>query len=203
MIHSVLEPVKIKLPLLLSHLFRCTLVARLETLLRDSSPRHYRLHFRSRVEFMQMLGCGRTTFAALEGASGHVANRATPEHIVHPFDDSGFLTISSRRHLVRHRKAKKNKKEKGRNLKMSLTPYVPNLPSQQLTVRWAGHQPAQISLIQCASTVCLHCRQRVVDGGFLAVGAPYFGVLHPNCAPFYQYPAAYPHAEPLVNYFTS
>ena len=58
-----------------------------------------------------------------------------------------------------------------------------------------------VAYVQCVSTQCLHCQKVIVgDSAFMAVGEPYCGVLHPQCAPFYAYPASWPHLHPAVRY---
>ncbi len=58
-----------------------------------------------------------------------------------------------------------------------------------------------VTFIRCMSTQCLHCHQYI--GGatqFMAVGEPYFGVLHIACAPHYTFPAFWPHPQPAISY---
>lgn len=58
-----------------------------------------------------------------------------------------------------------------------------------------------VTYLHIMSTKCLHCGEFLPgDIGFIAVGNPYNGVLHVNCAPVYSYPAAWPHPNPAVKY---
>ena len=49
------------------------------------------------------------------------------------------------------------------------------------------------------TTRCLQCGQEV-DGYSVALPAPYFGMLHYRCAPFFGYDGQYPHPNPVVAY---
>lgn len=47
---------------------------------------------------------------------------------------------------------------------------------------------------------CLHCRRRVSRRRqTIAIGAPYHGVLHIQCAPLYQFQGVWPHQEVQAN----
>jgi hypothetical protein len=51
------------------------------------------------------------------------------------------------------------------------------------------------------TTLCIHCGKEVLANNlFYAVGHPYYGVLHRECAPFYAFPGHWPHKFPLAYY---
>ena len=66
----------------------------------------------------------------------------------------------------------------------------------------SGHLLAEYA--QVMNTVCIRCKLQVTpsDGMFMALGAPYHGVLHRWCAPFYVFNGAWPHPMPAQCYST-
>jgi hypothetical protein len=52
------------------------------------------------------------------------------------------------------------------------------------------------------NTLCVHCKQEVHndDGVFMALGAPYYCVLHKWCAPYFKFNGEWPHTLPAVLY---
>ena len=59
-----------------------------------------------------------------------------------------------------------------------------------------------VSFIQCMSTRCIACGVYLQpDSAFVAVGGPYYGVLHRDCAPHYHYPKmGWPHPKVAIAY---
>ena len=52
------------------------------------------------------------------------------------------------------------------------------------------------------TTECIHCRRpvRPEDGVAFYVGAPYYGVAHRNCLPFFAFNGNWPHSQPYQYY---
>ena len=55
--------------------------------------------------------------------------------------------------------------------------------------------------IAVMSTICAHCGEPVTYN-FLALGDPYYCVVHRSCAPFFAYNAQWPHEHPATVYMS-
>lgn len=57
-------------------------------------------------------------------------------------------------------------------------------------------------LIDVMSLKCLQCQKIITneEGRFLALDSPYNGVLHEDCAPYYNFPRKWPHEQPAQYY---
>lgn len=61
-----------------------------------------------------------------------------------------------------------------------------------------------VVVVRVVSSRCLHCNNHIVgDIQHFALGPPYCGVLHLACAPFYAYPAVWPHPKPAIGFSQS
>lgn len=77
-----------------------------------------------------------------------------------------------------------------------------SVPSFTGSLHLGGGRP-DLTFVRVMSTQCLHCHQYI--GGavqFMAVGEPYCGVLHLQCAPLYAFPPHWPHTQPAISYPT-
>lgn len=55
--------------------------------------------------------------------------------------------------------------------------------------------------VECMSTRCIHCGNIIRPGQpFIALGAPYMGVVHRGCAPYFRYTGDWPHDLPYHEY---
>lgn len=76
----------------------------------------------------------------------------------------------------------------------------------QLPTYHSYHNPydgnISATVIPIMTPICIHC-QRVISpdaGLFYAIPAPYYAVIHKECAPFFQYRNQWPHREPWEFY---
>lgn len=47
---------------------------------------------------------------------------------------------------------------------------------------------------------CVWCRNTIEERAAYAVGAPYHGLLHLRCAPYFPFDGRYPHQMPMIYY---
>lgn len=48
---------------------------------------------------------------------------------------------------------------------------------------------------------CIHCKGPFTTEQAYGLGAPYYGLLHVDCAPLFNYSGRYPHKSPLQFYY--
>lgn len=80
-----------------------------------------------------------------------------------------------------------------------------NLPIQNQSIS-SEKTPPDLSpkVTHVMTPVCIHCHRKISgkDGLFYCVGDPYYGVIHKECAPFYQYLGLWPHSQHYLYYLT-